>query len=455
MQKNYDVIIAGGGTSGCACAWMSTKLGLKTLLIEKNPYLGGAMTSQLVVPAMKTEHKNFNTDFFQELISYSHLHGAQITYADGNPGWFNPIKLPQILFDMLTEAGCDVILSAATKEVEKQYTATKYNNNTCDAGSKILSISIDSNYNDNVLVNTCYDKKYNDNIKNKKIEKFYAKFFVDATGDGNLSEQAGANFLPCEKSQAMSLRFIMEDVDKKAFADWLLKMDLDRNVTTAYEIDGDIQLSTACTWDLAPNWALKPLFDAAVNNGELKDPDRAYFQVFSVAGEIDKIAFNCPRIFADKDLDPLNNEDLHLAKITGKAVIDRLSAFCKGHFPGFENAKVCKVADSVGIRSSRMVKGKYVLTKEDIYNAKNFENPAAYSNYPIDVHSVKKDDYTLEYVQKTYAVPLESLMVEGFSNLFVIGRCLSADFYAQAAVRIQPTCFSMGESIAKYIKGQI
>ena len=52
--NKYDVVIVGGGTSGVSCAWNSAKLGLKTLLIEKNTYLGGAITSSLVIPAMKT-----------------------------------------------------------------------------------------------------------------------------------------------------------------------------------------------------------------------------------------------------------------------------------------------------------------------------------------------------------------------------------------------------------------
>ena len=48
--------------------------------------------------------------------------------------------------------------------------------------------------------------------------------------------------------------------------------------------------------------------------------------------------------------------------------------------------------------------------KEDIFNATEFKNPVAYSNYPIDIHSIKKDNSILNYVQKVYSVPLESLI---------------------------------------------
>ena len=38
-MNKYDVTIVGGGTAGCACAYIAGKLGLKVLLIEKNSFL--------------------------------------------------------------------------------------------------------------------------------------------------------------------------------------------------------------------------------------------------------------------------------------------------------------------------------------------------------------------------------------------------------------------------------
>ena len=42
-------------------------------------------------------------------------------------------------------------------------------------------------------------------------------------------------------------------------------------------------------------------------------------------------------------------------------------------------------------------------------------------------------------------------MSADIDNLFVVGRCISADFMAQGAIRIIPSCFSMGEGLAKYM----
>ena len=107
----FDIIIAGGGTAGCACAYISAKLGLKVLLIEKNSFLGGSMTSSLVLPAMKTSDNNINTDFYRTLMAELHKIGGQITYSDGNIGWFNPELMKITLDKMMADVGVKVLFN--------------------------------------------------------------------------------------------------------------------------------------------------------------------------------------------------------------------------------------------------------------------------------------------------------------------------------------------------------
>ena len=108
-MNKYDVVIIGGGTAGISCAWNCGKLGLKTLLIEQKSFLGGSMTSSLVVPAMKTSDNAINNTFFDEFYkNLKELNGA-ITYIDGNKGWFNP-ELAKICLDtMLLDAKVDIL----------------------------------------------------------------------------------------------------------------------------------------------------------------------------------------------------------------------------------------------------------------------------------------------------------------------------------------------------------
>ena len=225
-------------------------------------------------------------------------------------------------------------------------------------------------------------------------------------------------------------------------------MNLDKNrvVTTCACIDDKWYVSTAYTWDNNIDWALKSVVTDAINDGVLKEEDINYFQLFSVAGTPDSIAFNCPRI--------LNREISRTdAYIKGREMILRLSTFCKKYLVGFENAYISAIANSLGVRASNRVKGRDVYTEADLKSGKTFDNPVVVSNYPIDIHSDKKDKSRLERVYKEYQLPIESLIVD--DRLFVVGRCLSADFESQAALRIIPSCFSMGEGVARYINKNI
>ena len=96
------------------------------------------------------------------------------------------------------------------------------------------------------------------------------------------------------------------------------------------------------------------------------------------------------------------------------------------------------------------MRGKYIYTVDDLKSGKKFEHPVVISNYPVDVHSNKKNCSTLQSYSD-YQLPIEALMSADIDNLFVAGRCLSADFMSQGALRVQASCFSMGEGVAKYI----
>lgn len=409
-MNKYDVIIAGGGTAGCACAYTAGKLGFKVLLVEKNSFLGGSITSSLVVPAMKTSDNAINTEFFNKLYSELEAVGGAITYIDGNKGWFNPELAKIILDKMMQDAHVDILFESNIRKIEEilsGYIVTIEGNNII-CGNQVLLYPIET------------------------------KYLVDATGDAKICQNLNCEFLE-KKSQPVNLRFIMSGINVEKFSNWIMEFDKNRDVTTSCVVNGKTYLSTAYTWDEEANWALKPLFKQAIEKGVITEADSNYFQLFSVAGTPDSIAFNCPRL--------LNNSKNPY--IEGRSSILRLSNFCKKYLPGFENAYISSIANSIGIRVSNRVKGRYVYTADDLRAGKKFDNPVVISNYPIDVHSDKKDSSTLEKVYQEYQLPIESLIVK--DNLFVIGRCISADFEAQGALRIIPSCFSMGEGLAKYL----
>ena len=423
----YDLAVVGGGTAGCAAAYIAGKLGLKVILIEKNIHLGGAITSGLVVPAMQSGNNQINKGFFEDLISELKIIGGQVTYQD-NPGWLNP-ELTKIILDMM---------------MRKSSVDIRF----C---SKVEKIIANKGHIQKIYINK-FLSEYNDQIQQSNkilLEPIEAKYVIDATGNCEIFKILNCDFQNDSNNfQPVSLRFIMGGIDLNTFSKWLMDYDKDRNVTTCECIDGTIHLSTAYTWDSDKHWALSPLFDDAVDKNILKDTDRNYFQIFTIAGMPDSVAFNCPRIV--DNVDPNKVIDITSAVISAREAILRLADFCKIYFPGFEKAYISNIADQVGIRVSNRIKGKYTYTEKDIINCKKFENPVLISNYPIDVHSKDKNTSTLLQTGE-YQLPIEALMSKDYDNLFVAGRGLSADYKAQGALRIQASCFSMGEAIAKYI----
>ena len=438
----FDIIIAGGGTAGCACAYIAGKLGMKVLLIEKNSFLGGTMTSALVTPAMNIGVKNkINNDFYELLMTKLHNMGGQITYPDGNIGWFNPELMKIILDEMMLEASVKVLFNTTVTEVIRDKDGIK-------------GVMLDKN------INKYIETVYNDNIdyKNKELSLYIeTKYLVDGTGDAKIFKKLDLEFLNNSENknnfQPSNLRFIMSGINIKEFSEWIMQLDRDRNVTTSYLIDGQTHLSTAYTWDKDKNWALEPVFKAGIEEGLITEEDSNYFQLFTIPGMPDSVAFNCPRIIGNLDIN--NKFMLSESLIKGRESIYRLSEFLKLKFKGFENAYISTIANSLGVRVSNRIKGKYVYTIDDLKTGKKFNNPCLISDYPIDVHSTNQGESVLEKQNVEYMLPIESLISEKYDNLFAIGRCISADFFAQAALRIIPSCFSMGEGLAKYLAAKL
>ena len=405
-----DVLVCGGGVAGVAAAITAARAGAKTILIEKSTFLGGMATGALVTPMMKNA---FTKGIFLEICDRLVKAGGGAVFKDGNPGWFNPEIYKIVLDEMCTEAGVEIffdtqLVHANVNESEDNYPRLR-----------------------NVVV-------FNKN----GFSSINAKEFIDTTGDGDLMHLSGVSYESKEK-QAMSLRFMMGGINVNELGKWLETNDKSGDSPVYYLDSGDILLSTAFTFER--DWALKSFFEKALKNNDLTKEDAEYFQIFSVPGAHDMIAFNCPRI--------KNNDDISGALITGRQMIKRISNFCRKYLPGFKSAYISQIAPNLGVRVTRRLVGQYRLTKDDVLSGKKFDDAIADSNWPIDIHpnlEVRNQKSEVRNPPKNdyYQIPLRSLLPKEneIKNLIVAGRCLSADFEAQSSARIQANCIAMGEA---------
>lgn len=439
----YDLIVTGGGSSGVAAAVSASNNGCSTLLIEKMGFLGGASTASLVTPMMRnmiSPNENLTEGLYSEVLSRLSLSGDAATHEDGNPGWFNPEVMKCVLDDICYESKVKTLFDTVVTNVDTEK-------------NKITSIK-------------CFNKS--------GFSSFSSKYFVDATGDADIAAMAGVSFslgdsenlclyeLGClnekkHKHQAMSLRFIMSNVDIDLLADWLAEIDPDSGVFNISRSDnGQLLLTTAHTWE-ERDWKLRPYLEQAIKDRLIENEDAAYFQLFSIPGQKTSVGFNCPRIYSEKPLDTLDMWDLSYAQRMGRKQILRIAEFSKKYLKGFEDAYISQIAPALGVRDSRRIDGRYKLTEEDIFNAKKFADPIAKSNYPVDIHSQEKGKSELKSLSEHdyYEIPAESLIPKEINNLLVVGRSVSATFKAQASLRIQPNCWAMGETAGKIISDKI
>lgn len=416
-----DVLVAGGGSAGVAAAVSAARAGKKTTLIEKSTFLGGMATGALVTPMMKNALDSaslLTKGVFLEICERLIKAGGGAKFKDGNPGWFNPEIYKIVLDEICLEAGVNLVFDSQIINIKKEGLDLKevflLNKGGC------FSIS--------------------------------AKQFIDCTGDGDLISLSGISHEEGGSGarQAMSLRFMMSNVDLNKFGAWLEKNDKS-NDSPVYRLEnGDILLSSAFTYER--DWSLKPFFEEALKKGDLKKEDAAYFQIFSIPGSQGLVAFNCPRITPEeKTLNPLENKDTSWVLTHGRQMIKRISLFCIKYLPGFEKAYISQIAPHIGIRESRRLQGQYILSAEDVLKGNKFNDKVASSNWPIDIHPSKIGEKgVLRHPPKGdyYDIPLRSLLPKEneIKNLIVAGRCLSATFEAQGSARIQPNCFAMGEA---------
>jgi len=102
----------------------------------------------------------------------------------------------------------------------------------------------------------------------------------------------------------------------------------------------------------------------------------------------------------------------------------------------------------VGVRETRRIMGKYMLTAEDVLGAQKFPDGIARSNYNIDIHNPTGTGTVLKELApgEYYEIPYRCLVPTGLDNLLVGSRCISATHEAHSSLRIMPVVSGLGEA---------
>ena len=114
-------------------------------------------------------------------------------------------------------------------------------------------------------------------------------------------------------------------------------------------------------------------------------------------------------------------------------------------------------ASLMGIRESRRIMGLEKLTLADFIMRAKFPNEIGRYAYPVDAHATKPtpDAYAgyhskfeqLRYkTGESYGIPYGIIVPQELQNVFVCGRCVSADREMQSSIRVMPGCYITGQA---------
>lgn len=415
-MAKYDVIICGGGTAGAIAAISSARLKQRTLLVERDGFLGG--TATYGIPYLGFFSGNGTKvvgGIPQELVDrmvnlggcVGHVRGG--TWRTGTGEYDYEFSLTPYDPECLKFASQEMVLEAGTELMLQ---------------SVLIGVNLDGESISSIDLMTPEGKR--------EVE---AKVFIDATGDAMLSWMAG---FPTElrgrgKMQNVTHIIRMGNVDADRMVDCLKSEGAIKG-----QRDWHIRLTRGPLLDGEEG------FVHVAGHAELWDnkPPLTFTGVSWRKGEM---SFNITRTTG---VDPTSIEDINRAEINERRNVAAVVKAMRERIPGMENAYLLSTCARVGIREGRRIRGLYTLTEEEVIGRKEFPDGIARGAYPIDIHDPEGGKTQFSFIKGggSYAVPYRCLIPDGAENLLVAGRCVSTTGKALGSVRLMACCMALGQA---------
>ena len=397
VYNEVDICVLGGSCTGVFAAVRAARLGANVAIIEKQNAFGGVATNAMV----NIWHSVLDTEFKLQIIAgltgetMDRLSKRQAVVKSGNnesAGFtFNSQELKIELDELVLESGIH------------PYLHTLFSEPWFDHNGQLAGVIVD-------------------NKSGRGIIK--AKYFIDATGDGDLCYRLGLD---------------------------TYESDLLQPPTTCAHFEG---------WDTKEFYALLKDHRSEFNipEGFVWGANLPSTKTFMLAGTR---VYNVNCAIAD---------DLTKAEIEGRrqirAMMDMMRKYGSPNKLGLVG-----LPSQIGIRETRHIKCLYQVSDDDALYGKRFEDAIANGSYRLDMHHQDKPGLTFKYLdgsevysrpgypsekkqwrEKTatnptfYQVPLRSLIPPKYNNLMIAGRMLDASSMAFSGIRVMVNMNQLGEA---------
>ncbi len=389
-ELSCDLAIAGGGLAGVCCAITAARAGLKVILIQDRPVLGGNSSSEVRLWALgATSHMGNNNRWAREGGVIDEIL-VENTYRnpEGNPVIYDTVLLEKVI----EEPNITLLLNTVVYDLEKSNPDT------------IRSLTA-----------FC--------PQNATRYQVSAPLFCDASGDGVVGFLAGAAFrMGAEGPEEFDERFAPSIEYGALMGHSIFFYSKDVGVPVKY---------------VPPSFALKDITQIPRYRNFKKNEHGCQLWWIEYGGRLDTV----------HDSETIKWE---LWKIV-YGVWDYIKN--SGEFPEAETMTLEWVGTIPGKRESRRFEGDYILTQRDIIEQRRHADAVSYGGWAIDLHPAdgiysNKPGCDQWHSKGVYPIPYRCMYSRNINNLFLAGRLLSASHVACGSTRVMMTCAHNAQAVA-------
>jgi hypothetical protein len=384
-----DLAVIGGGLSGVCCAITAARAGIRVVLVQDRPVLGGNASSEVRLWVLgATSHMGNNNRWAREGGVIDELLVENIwRNSEGNAVLFDSLLLEFVS----RESNITLLLNTAVNEVE--------------INDSVISAAI----------GYC--------SQNQTRYRIQAPLFCDASGDGILGFLSGAAFrIGAESRQEFGELLAPEEARHELLGHSLYFYTKETGKPVKY---------------VPPAFALKDIRKIP-RFRELRVTDSGcrlwwleYGGALDTVYETEEIKWELWRV-AYGVWNHIKNS---------------------GDFPEAETLTLEWMGMIPGKRESRRFEGDLILTQQDVVEQRTHFDAVSYGGWAIDLHPAdgvfsSQPGCTQWHSKGLYQIPYRTMYSRNVSNLFLTGRLISATHIAFGSTRVMATCAHNAQAVA-------
>ena len=390
MIADVDVLVCGAGPAGIGASIMAARMGVSVMLVEAQGCLGGIATAGM----MSHWGGRSSSKIMPEIWDLSYEKSKDIGWIDENKSGRNAIYH-------------DIQKIVLEEMVLKEKIKVLYYTFVCKAVVE-----------EGAVVGVI--------VENKSGRGFIrAKRVIDSTGDGDVAASAGvAYFKGRETDNRMQPCTIMFNIGGVDFERAVFPPSFETTVQTE---KGELQ---ALAKELLPFPAGHVLLYRQPMPGTV-----------------------CCNMTNAIEIDGTDSESLTKGVFVCRSQIVPIIKFLREYVPGYEKCWLMSSASLIGIRETRHFEGMESLSKDDILEAKYYDNWVVRRGwFNFDVHNLTGASLDKTGVQHgwkqngEYTIPYGCLLPKNIDGLLLSGRNISGSHLAHSNFRIMSVCIAIGEA---------